>query len=334
MRGHKSSATQPAKQPNRVDSLLDIALRRRTPNPPVHRMDAYHQSSGSAPTRVNVIRHVESQGEPSAPAPVPEQDWVASEEPLEIRVDTQPVAVTMRTPGHDSDLAVGFLLTEGLLQSFSDIRRIQPHPRNEHGNVIDVQLQPHVHADLSRLTRHVFTSSSCGLCGRATLDAVHQNHPPLAPLTPELTITPELLLQLPERMRLAQPHFSQTGGLHAAALFDPDGTLLCLREDVGRHNAVDKVLGSTCLSGSWPPDRSLLLVSGRISFEIVQKALAARIPILAAVSAPSSLAIQLADSSHMTLVGFLRPGRFNIYSQPQRIADPSIFPSQAQETTR
>jgi FdhD protein len=263
------------------------------------------------------------------------KDQLAVEEPLEIRVDTRPIAVTLRTPGHDRELAAGFLLSEGILRSARDLKTIRPFARNSKGNVIDVFLADSVPVDFDRLTRHVFASSSCGLCGKATIDSVHQQFPPLPPppsqtrarkisaqssaLNRAILISQAELARLPDRMRRHQSAFRRTGGLHAAALFDSGGNLLILREDVGRHNAVDKVLGHGLLNERLPWDRHVLLVSGRASFEIVQKALAARIPVIAAISAPSSLAVDFARDSRQTLVGFLRDGSMNIYSHPTRI---------------
>ena len=244
-------------------------------------------------------------------------DALALEEPLEVRVDTRPVSVTMRTPGHDEELAAGFLITEGILRSGADIARFQRHPRNDHGSVIDVQLRADVRVDLGRLTRHVFAGSSCGLCGKAAIEAVRAIHPPLPPTS--FVVGAAWLLGLPGRMREGQSGFETTGGLHAAALFEAGGKLWVLREDVGRHNAVDKVVGERAISGAWPAERSVLVVSGRLSFEILQKALAAGIGFVAAVSAPSSLAVQFARESGQTLVGFLREGRFNVYAGAGRI---------------
>jgi FdhD protein len=243
-------------------------------------------------------------------------DELAVEEPLEIQVDTRPVTVTMRTPGHDGELAAGFLLTEGIIKECRDLAAIEPYPRNEVGNVLNVFLAPKVRVDFSRLTRHVFASSSCGLCGKATIAAVHQH---FKAIRSKLTVRTETLFSLPDRMRRAQETFERTGGLHAAAVFDLRGRLVALREDIGRHNAVDKVLGHGLLEGLLPFDRHILLVSGRASFEIMQKALAARIPIVCAVSAPSSLAVQFARESRQTLVGFLRGRTMNIYSGAARI---------------
>ena len=240
---------------------------------------------------------------------------MAIEEPLEIQVDTRPVSVTMRTPGHDDELAVGFLLTEGILHNRADVSGIRPYSRNERQNVIGVFLAPGVAMDFAQLTRHVFASSSCGLCGKATIDAVHQHFPPVRG---KLRVAGEIILALPEQMRRQQETFERTGGLHAAAIFDQHGQLMVLREDVGRHNAVDKVIGHGFLNGL-RFDQHVLLVSGRASFEILQKALAARIPLVAAVSAPSSLAVEFARASGQTLVGFLRGETMNIYSHPRRI---------------
>jgi FdhD protein len=243
-------------------------------------------------------------------------DELAAEEPLQIRVDTRPVVVTMRTPGHDADLAAGFLLTEGLIRRRRDVMKITPSARNESGNVVDVFLGPGVAVDFAQLERHNFASSSCGLCGRTSIEAVHRHFPGLKS---RLKIRASVLLRLPERLRSGQETFERTGGLHAAAVFDTRGRRVVLREDVGRHNAVDKVLGHGFLREALPFDRHALVVSGRASFEILQKALAARIAVVAAVSAPSSLAVEFAKRSGQTLVGFLRGDRMNVYSHPERI---------------
>jgi FdhD protein len=250
-------------------------------------------------------------------APVRQTDELASEEPLEIQIDTRPVSVTMRTPGHDEELATGFLLTEGLIQTPKDIARIERYPRNSSGNVLNVFLAPGISVDFGQLTRHVFASSSCGLCGKATIKAVHRH---FKPLRAQASVAAKTLLALPEKLRRDQTGFERTGGLHAAAIFDSRGKLIVLHEDIGRHNAVDKVLGHGLLQGLLPFDRHILLVSGRASFEIVQKALAARIPIVCAVSAPSNLAVRFARKSRQTLVGFLRGQRMNVYSLTSRIA--------------
>jgi len=243
-------------------------------------------------------------------------DDLAVEEPLEIRVGGRSVSVTMRTPGHDAELAAGFLFTEGVIARRDDLFRIAHCDRHEHDNAVNVLLAPGVIVDVDRLTRHVFASSSCGLCGKATIDAVRRAHPPVGP---GIAVDPTRLVALSRQMRAAQSAFERTGGLHAAAVFDAAGRLVVLREDVGRHNAVDKVVGHCLLEGPFPLDGHVLLVSGRASFEIVQKALAARVPIVAAVSAPSSLAVALAEEGGQTLVGFLRDGRMNVYAHPGRI---------------
>lgn len=249
-------------------------------------------------------------------APETADDELAIEEPLEIQVETRPISVTMRTPGRDEELAAGFLITEGVLDHPDQIRAIRPYPRNEKGNAINVLLREDVSVDLARLTRHVFSSSSCGLCGKATIDAIHARFPPIAS---NLSLAASILRQLPARMRAGQASFDRTGGLHAAALMDTEGRMLVLREDIGRHNAVDKVLGHALLKGEIDTSRTLLLVSGRTSFEILQKSLAGKIPIIASVSAPSSLAVEFAEASGQTLVGFLREDRFNVYAHAHRI---------------
>jgi len=244
-------------------------------------------------------------------------DHLVVEEPLEIQVDTRSVVVTMRTPGHDEELAAGFLLTEGLIKRREDILKIAPYLRNEPGNVIDVFLAPEVKVDFAQLTRSGYASSSCGLCGKTSIEAVHRR---FKKLKSNLVVLATTLSRLPEKLRQEQATFDQTGGLHAAAIFNSRGRLLVLREDVGRHNAVDKVIGHGLLHGLLPFERHILMVSGRASFEILQKALAARIPMVAAVSAPSSLAVQFAAESGQTLVGFLRGDRMNVYSRPNRVS--------------
>ncbi|MDQ6631135.1 MAG: formate dehydrogenase accessory sulfurtransferase FdhD [Verrucomicrobiota bacterium] len=244
------------------------------------------------------------------------EDEFAIEEPLEIRIDNHPISVTMRTPGHDDELAIGFLVSEGLIKNRKDILAIRPHPKNEKENVINVFLSPDVLVDFKQLTRHVFASSSCGLCGKATIDSVHQH---FSKIKNKVSASAKIILDLPKKLRGAQETFDRTGGLHAAAIFDLDGNLLASREDVGRHNAVDKILGYGFLNGVFPFEHHILLVSGRASFEILQKALAARVPFICAVSAPSSLAVEFAQESGQTLVGFLREERMNIYSHPKRI---------------
>lgn len=243
-------------------------------------------------------------------------DELAEEEPLEIRVKNRAVSVTMRTPGNDPELAAGFLLSEGIVSRREDIVRIEPCALDRGGNVLNVAVSPQTIIDFEKLTRHVFASSSCGLCGRATIESVHQR---MDPIESDAVVAASVLLQLPQRLREAQSAFSRTGGLHAAGVFTLSGEPIVVREDVGRHNAVDKVLGHGLLRGLLPFDQHVLMVSGRASFEIMQKALAGRIPIVAAVSAPSSLAVEFAEESGQTLIGFLRENRMNVYSQPRRI---------------
>lgn len=234
-------------------------------------------------------------------------DQVAVEDPLEIRLDGHPVAVVMRTPGYDDELAAGFLVTEGIVSTVAQLLKIEPRPEE---NRVLVFLADGVAVELGRLTRHLFTGSSCGLCGKATLEAIFTDFPPIERGT---EIPDDVLLAAPAKLRSAQATFETTGGLHAAGIFSADGELLVLREDIGRHNAVDKVIGHALLNGI-DLQSTLLLVSGRLSFEIMQKALAARIPAVAAISAPSSLAVEFARKSGQTLIGFLRPPVFNRYS--------------------
>ena len=234
-------------------------------------------------------------------------DLVAVEEPLEMRVGGEPVAVTMRTPGHDEELALGFLLAEGL----APLRAVVPPDLA--ANTIDVEA-PGV--DLGRIRRNFYTSSSCGVCGKGALEAVAVQAPRVES---GLRLPATLVAELPERLRAAQRAFEATGGLHATGLFSWEGELLCLREDVGRHNAFDKVIGRAFLDGLLPLARSVVCVSGRLSFELVQKAAVAGAPILIAVGAPSSLAVELAADRGITLCGFVRDGSFNVYTEPWRI---------------
>jgi FdhD protein len=244
-------------------------------------------------------------------------DMLAKEEPLEIRVRGRGIAITMRTPGNDDELAAGFLLSEGLVRKRQQITAIEPCRQSDSPeNTLNVFLAPAVKVDFKRLTRHVFASSSCGLCGKASIEAVHQQFPPV---DARLSVSPQTLQQLPATMRAAQATFDTTGGLHAAAIFELTGTLVALREDIGRHNAVDKVIGYGLLQGKFPFASQILLVSGRASFEIMQKALAARIPIVCAISAPSSLAVEFARDSGQTLVGFLRGRSLNVYAGAERV---------------
>ena len=255
----------------------------------------------------------------SGSAPREQRDDLASEDPLEIRVGGRGISVTMRTPGHDEELAAGFLLTEGIIKGPADVRSARPVMRKEGCNAINVALTAGVSIDFDRLTRHVFASSSCGLCGKATIDAVMQRFPPVGS---RLRVKAATLMEWSEKAAALQSNFRRSGGLHAAGLFSLEDNLIVVREDIGRHNAVDKVVGYAVFKRLLPLERHVLTVSGRASFEIVQKALAARIPMIAAVSAPSSLAVEFAAASGQTLVGFLRAGRMNVYSHPERV----IFP--------
>lgn len=247
-------------------------------------------------------------------------DPVSVEEPLEIRVGAQTIAVTMRTPGHDFELAAGFLATEGVVSKREEILRIEycreVRSPEEEGNVVIVRTTANASGRLDRARRILLTTSSCGLCGKGSIEAVKGSFPAIAST---VTLAPSVLAALPGWLRGEQDAFRETGGLHAAGIFTLAGEPQVVREDVGRHNAVDKAIGALFLSGRLPLSDSVLLVSGRASFEIVQKALAAGIPIVAAVSAPSSLAIDLARESGVTLVGFLRDATFNVYSGGQRL---------------
>jgi FdhD protein len=249
-------------------------------------------------------------------------DTLAAEEPLEIRVqgpgqEQRPVAVTMRTPGGDFELAVGFLFTEGLIVP-ADVSRVaycDTMPgEDQHYNVVSVTLQRPF--DFDGLKRNFYATSSCGVCGKAALDDIEVR---CAPVGDGPIVSTEVLLGLPDALRKAQKVFARTGGLHAAGLFDADGRLVSAREDVGRHNAVDKVIGEQVLAGRTPLAEQVLQVSGRLSFEIVQKAAVAGIPVVSAVSAPSSLAVEAGERFGMTLVGFVRDGRLNVYTRPERI---------------
>jgi FdhD protein len=234
-------------------------------------------------------------------------DVVAVEEPLEIRIGAMPVAVTMRTPGHDEELAIGFALSEGLRPAGARL------PDDLAANTVELDAPGF---DPARLARSFYTTSSCGVCGKGALEAVAVEAPRVES---DLRLPAALLASLPDRLREAQPAFEATGGLHATGLFDELGELLCLREDVGRHNAMDKVIGWAFGAGLLPLGRSVLCVSGRLSFELVQKAAVAGCPLLVAVGAPSSLAVQLAQDRGVTLCGFVRGGRLNIYTEPWRV---------------
>jgi FdhD protein len=246
-------------------------------------------------------------------------DHLAHEEPLEIRVEGRSISVTMRTPGHDRELVAGFLLSEGIIQQPEDLFEISLCPsQSNQGNVIDVILRQPDHEKLAQLSRHVFANSSCGMCGRTSIDEI---------VTPSLSIAPEigprwtlpLLTALPEKLRAAQPAFLATGGMHGCALFDIAGNILAVREDVGRHNALDKLIGHAFFNRLLPAHPYLLLLSGRVSFELMQKSWLAGIPVVTAVGAPSSLAVDFATASGQSLIGFLSSGRCNIYAGFQRI---------------
>lgn len=264
-------------------------------------------------TDVRVTRH---------PGGVEDGDQLATEEPLEIRVDGDPLAVTMRTPGHDAELAAGFCLTEGLIDHPDELERADPCTLADYGNVVDVTLAGAARdrwaEQRTKARRELYLSSSCGLCGTRSIDRIERRIPPLAV---GFTVSPVMLSRLPRRMSESQGVFAQTGGLHAAGLFHADGGVRVVREDVGRHNAVDKVVGALLLSGQLPAGPGVLLVSGRASFELVQKAGRAGIGFLAAVGAPSSLAVEAARRFGMTLVGFLRGERFNVYAGGERVGD-------------
>ena len=241
------------------------------------------------------------------PGDVVEGDLVAVEEPLEIRVNGEPVAVTMRTPGHDEELALGFCFTEGLRPAAARLSD------DLSANTVDVEAPGF---DPAQLRRSFFTSSSCGVCGKGALEAVAVEAPRVES---RLRVSAAVLAALPDRLQTVQAAFAATGGLHATGWFDPEGELRCLREDVGRHNAMDKVLGRAFADGRTPLAEALLCVSGRLSFELVQKAAVAGCPILVAVGAPSSLAVELAADRGMTLCGFARGGRLNVYTEPWRV---------------
>jgi FdhD protein len=260
-----------------------------------------------------------------------ERDIVAVEEPLEIRLGyllkskrvEQSISITMRTPGEDFQLAAGFLCSEGIIQSPAQILQMSfcvgPEKGKQEYNIVSVQLTDDVEFDPALLQRNFYTTSSCGVCGKASLEALQVRGCPVLPKV-QAQFESEVIYQLPEKIRGAQSGFEKTGGLHAAALFDPTGNLIALHEDVGRHNAVDKLIGEQFLGSNLPLHKYLMMVSGRASFEIMQKALIAGIPIVAAVGAPSSLAVELAREFGMTLIGFLRGKSFNLYSEPERIA--------------
>jgi FdhD protein len=264
------------------------------------------EASGTWP----VIRYANGRRELERP------DQLAAEEPLEIRIEGHSVAVVMRTPGQDRELAAGFLLTENLVRSATDIFDITQCGAEE-GQVVNVTLKDPAAFDPAKLTRNVFSSSSCGVCSKATIEAVRQSFPAIESAC---TVQAETLLRMPAALREKQETFDRTGGLHACALFALDGDLQELREDVGRHNALDKLIGHALLAGELPLRECVLLLSGRVSFEMMQKALAAGIPIVAAISAPTTLAAQFARASNQTLVGFLRGETMNIYAGAERVS--------------
>ena len=258
-------------------------------------------------------------------------DVVATEEPLEIRLEfdgsdgkrvERSISVTMRTPGNDEELAIGFLFSEGIVRHAADVLLARPcGPPAPNGliNVVRVELSPGVAVDLNRLERHFYTSSSCGVCGKSSLDAVAvQGRFEIA--GNDFAVAGTVLESLPKALRSAQAVFEETGGLHASGLFSRDGRLIAVREDVGRHNALDKLIGSRLQAGVLPLEDSGIVLSGRASFELMQKAMMAGCPLVAAVGAPSSLAVDLAQGFGITLVGFLGSSRFNIYSRPDRVA--------------
>lgn len=241
------------------------------------------------------------------------RDALAVEEPLEIRVNSRAITTTMRTPGHDLELTLGWLLGEGIVSSLEDLTGLEPAAHEE--NVVQVQLRDGLESDLE--PRHYSSGSACGVCGKTSLEQIHARG--LKRMTNSAQVTARVLYSLPSALREVQTIFESTGGLHAAALFTLEGELLAMREDVGRHNAVDKLIGFSRLK-NLPPENSIMLVSGRVGFEIAQKCVAARVPILAAVGAPSSLAVELAFEFNLSLIGFLREERANVYSGFERIA--------------
>ena len=289
-------------------------------------MDELDAAGPKQSTRSLAVRRFRS-GELGA---ADDPDLVATEEPFEIRLGysrrdgsraEEPVSVTMRTPGHDEDLAVGFLLTEGIIRSQSDVQGVVARgQRTADGamNVVRVELMPGVAVDFKRLERNFYMTSSCGVCGKASIEAIAvQGQYDVA--ATRFRMTGAALGRLPAALRTQQAVFEQTGGLHASGLFDAEGTIVALREDVGRHNALDKLIGRSLLRGELPLERNGVIVSGRASFELMQKAKMAGVPLVAAVGAPSSLAVELAREFGITLVGFLKADRFNVYSRPDRI---------------
>ena len=281
--------------------------------------------SRSSTKQVSVERYTAGASGPA------EADRLAVEEPLEIRIGFtkdgifkhRPVSITMRTPGNDFELATGFLFTESIIHDPADVREVHHcGPPAEAGaeNTVRVDLNPGVEVDFESLERHFYTTSSCGVCGKTSIEALSKGVEARERADDELRISSELINTLPDRLSRVQSVFEQTGGLHASALFDQTGTIDTVREDVGRHNALDKVIGANFLAGKTVINDRVLLLSGRISFELVQKALMAQIPIIVAVGSPSSLAVELAEEYGMTLVGFARDNRFNVYCGHRRIS--------------
>ena len=249
------------------------------------------------------------------------EDFVAVEEPLEIRIENRSIAIVMRTPGHDQELTAGFLLSEGAIKNSKEIFEIsecinQSKDDKEIGNYVDVILTDNSNFNFENLTRHVFTSSSCGVCGKATLESVMTEFEKIQKTT---KISPEKILKLPEKLLLAQETFKKTGGLHASALFDKNGEIVIIREDVGRHNALDKLIGYIITKNLLNPQKQFIACSGRLNFELIQKGLMANIGVMAGVGAPTSLAIDLAKRFDMTLLGFVKESSFNIYNNKNRI---------------
>ncbi len=258
-------------------------------------------------------------------------DLTAAEEPMEIRLEWGPehdrrekaISITMRTPGNDFELAVGFLFTEGIIRQAADILSVRycttVSTAEAAENIVRVRLHPDCVIDISSLERHFYATSSCGVCGKASLEALQSCKPVEEHSAADFVILPELLLQLPEQLQASQNVFRHTGGLHACAWFNPAGQLLYLREDIGRHNALDKLIGAACMDNALPLHKGILLLSGRAGFEMIQKASTAGVRIVASVGAPSGLAVAAAESCNMTLIGFLRDRRFNVYCGSQRM---------------
>ncbi|MBI5855813.1 MAG: formate dehydrogenase accessory sulfurtransferase FdhD [Nitrospirae bacterium] len=278
-------------------------------------MDHLKKSPAAGPTRAADLTLV-TEWKDGGIAQV--QDYLVGEQPLAIHIDQQPLSVTMRTPGHDLELAAGFLFSEGIVSRREQITALsQSVEPGQEANLVHVELHPEVALDPDRVRRNFMATSSCGLCGRAAIDGLRVRG--IQRPNPRLRIDPEVLCRLPDMLRSDQKLFSRTGGPHAAGLFDCAGKMLVLREDVGRHNAVDKVIGWALFDGRLPLANHVLLVSGRGSFEIIQKALVAGLPVIACISAPSSLAVQLAHEFRLTLVGFLRGRRFIVYAGEERL---------------